>query len=231
MEGKLAITVTTEELEKHLNIQISFQDKNKFLKEALFNISPSNFLPVVTNIDRNSVRFMKWGLIPSWKNNSKNSKGLTSISLSSFEGKPLLLNALDKHCIVYVSGFYIWKNSVAGKIPYYITSKKRKLFGIAGMWECWETDDKNQDSFCLITQKTNGPLSYISTEWPVIIKEEKESEWLASTSSELMNEENFSPEYDFNYHPVNQKIIKSIENNPKFINRITYVVGEQTNLF
>jgi putative SOS response-associated peptidase YedK len=174
---------------------------------------------------------MKWGLIPSWKNNSKNAKGLTSISLSSFEGKPVLVNALDKHCIVYVSGFYIWKNSAGGKIPYYITSKSRKLFGIAGMWESWETDDKTQDSFCLITKKPNGALSYFSNEIPAILKMEKESEWLASAPSELLNEENFTPEYEFEYYPVNQKIMKSLENNPKFIHRITYVVGEQTNLF
>ena len=231
MEGRLAVTTSAKELELYLNLKISPTDKKRHLNEALYNVAPSSFLPVITNEEQNKIRFLKWGLIPSWKNTYKNTKGLSNINLSSFEGKPALQKALNnKHCLVYVTGFYIWKDSPAGKIPYYITLKSKKIFGISGIWESWE-DEKIADNFCIITKKPEGALSYFQNEIPAAIKEEASRDWLANTTAEVLNEQNFIPEIEFEYYPVNQKIIKSLENNPKFIQKTSYIVGEQTNLF
>jgi len=232
MEGRLSLTLSHKEVENHLGLQFLPADQKKYFSEPLYNITPSNFLPVVTNEDNNKIRFLKWGLIPSWSNTNKNTKGLSSISLNSFKDKPVLMQALtNKRCIVLSNGFYLWKDSPAGKIPYFVTLKSKNIFGIAGMWESWEEDDNAINSCCIITQKSSGLLSYFPSEIPLVLNEVKMLEWLENNNLDIFNENNFVPEVEFEFYPVNRKIIKSMDNDPKFIQKINYMVAEQTSLF
>jgi putative SOS response-associated peptidase YedK len=232
MEGRLALTVAGKEVERHLGLKMNPTDQKKYFPEPLYNIAASGFLPVVTNMQSDKIRFLKWGLIPSWTNSSKNTKGLASIGQLSFKDKPVLQQALtSKRCVVLSTGFYLWKDSPAGKIPYYITLKSKSIFGIAGLWESWEEDGNAIDTGCIITQKTSALLSYFPSEIPLVLKEEKRTAWLESGNNKLLDENNFVPEGEFEYYPVNRKIIKSLDNDPKFIQKITYMVAEQTSMF
>ena len=231
MEGRLALTISASEVENRLDLKMNPSDQKKYFTEPLYNIAPSCFLPVITNLQRDKIRFLKWGLIPSWSNSSKNTKGLASISLRSFNDKPVLQKALNsKRCITLATGFYLWKDSPAGKIPYYITLKSKAIFGIAGLWESWEEDENAVNTSCIITQKPVGTLSYFASEVPLVVKWSEQNKWLESETGNL-TENNFTPESEFEFYPVNRKIIKSLDNDPKFVNMISYLVAEQTKLF
>lgn len=211
---------------------MSPNDQKKYFPEPQYNIAPSSFLPVITNLQQEKIRFLKWGLIPSWTNSSKNTKGLSSISIRSFDDKPLLLKALSsKRCITLATGFYLWKDSPAGKIPYYVTLKSKKVFGIAGLWESWEEDENSVNTSCIITKKATSLLSYFPSEIPLALKKSDQKKWLESENEDLLSDNFFLPEGEFTYHPVNRKIIKSLDNDPKFIQMISYLVAEQTKLF
>jgi len=232
MELRLTLTIDATKLEENLGMKMSPLDQKKHFSESLYNIAPSCFLPVITNQQQDKIRFLKWGLIPSWSNSNKNTKGLASIAMKSFDDKPLLQKALnDKRCITLATGFYLWKESPAGKIPYYVTLKSKEVFGIAGLWESWEEDENAVNTSCIITKKATGRLSYFPSDFPLVIKKDEQNKWLETGNTNLFLDKFFIPEIDFDYHPVNRKIIKSLDNDSKFIQMISYVVAEQTKLF
>ena len=232
MEARLTLNITLSDFEKSSGLTINSPEEKKYLSEPKYNIAPSDFLPVTTNTKTNELSLFKWGLIPGWTTSSKTTKGLTSISVEAFRNKPVLQNALSgKRCLIWCSGFFLWKESAAGKIPFYITLKSGKCFTIAGFWESWEEETSN--TCCLITHDAKTFLPFFKSEMPVVLLEEKRSLWLNGSNNalELLSSTSSLIESNYEYYPVNRKIIKSVENDPKFIQKIPYLVAEQTNMF
>jgi putative SOS response-associated peptidase YedK len=232
MEGRLALTISSDELEKNTGFKMNPNDIKKHFSEPQYNWAPSCFVPVLTNLQSDKIRFLRWGLIPSWSNSSKNTKGLASISLKSFKDKPVLQKAIqNKRCITFANGFFLWKDSPAGKIPYFVRLRSKAVFGIAGLWESWEEEENAINTSCIITKKPEGSLAYFPSEIPLVVKWDEQTKWLATEKSDILTENYFVPEAEFEYYPVSRKIIKSLENDPKFIQMISYLVAEQTKLF
>ncbi len=232
MEARLTLNVSLSDFEKLSGLTAMPSEAKKFISEPKYNITPSNFLPVTTNTKSKELSLFKWGLIPGWTTSSKTTKGLTSISVETFRNKPVLQSALSgKRCLIWCSGFFLWKESAAGKIPFYITLKSGKSFTIAGFWESWE--DETSNTCCLITHDAKTFLPFFKSEMPVVLLEEKRSLWLNDSSDalELLSSTSSLIESSYEYYPVNRKIIKSYENDPKFIQKIPYLVAEQTNMF
>ena len=236
MNGRLAILIPQNDLESVLGLKTNPSEVKRYYSELQYNLSPSSLVPLVTNLQQERIRFFKWGLIPSWSNTSKNTKGLISIETKAILDKPVLQAAFqNKRCLTPCNGFYLWKDSNAGKIPYFIKLKTGAHFYIGGVWESWEEEQENAlNTFSIITKKPIGALRYFGQDIPFIIKPTKMEEWLKGeleNITELLAEANTILESDFEYYPVGRKIIKSIENDPKFIQKISYLIAEQTNLF
>ena len=232
MEARLTLNISLSDFEKNSGLTIKAPEIKKYLGEPKYNILPSDFLPVTSNLKSEELSLYKWGLIPGWTTPAKNTKGLTSISTETFRNKPVLQNALSgKRCLIWCNGFFLWKESAAGKIPFYVTLKSGKIFTIAGFWESWE--DEISNTCCLITHDAKTFLPFFKSEMPVVLLEEKRSLWLSNSTDalELLSTTSSLIESDYDYYPVNRKIIKSSENDPKFIQKIPYLVAEQTSMF
>ena len=232
MEGRLTLTTSVSEFEKLTGLTITAADLKEYFLNPKYNIAPSAFLPVTTNLSPTVLSLSKWGLIPGWTTSSKNAKGLTSISTLAFTDKPVLRQALSgKRCLIWCSGFHLWKDSPAGKIPFYVTLKSGKCFTIAGLWESW--DEESTNTCCVITHNLSASVPFFKSEMPLVLAEGKRTEWLNEVSepTNLLNALSGMAETEFDYFPVSRKIIKSPENDAKFIQKIPYLVAEQTNMF
>ena len=231
MEVRLALNITLEDFVVKSESNLVSKPVEEYFKEPKYNLFPSCLIPITTHLNQSDFNLSKWGLIPGWTNTSKNSKGMTSISTQSFQNKPVLQKALSENrCLIWCTGFYIWKESPAGKIPFYVTSSDNSLLSVAGLWENW---DESTNTCCLITHDPSSILPFFKTDIPFIIREEKRSAWLndGSKALELLSIPLQTSVSQLEFFPVNRKIIKSHENDPKFIEKVPYLVAEQTSMF
>ena len=85
----------------------------------------------------------------------------------------------DKRCLVLTSGFYEWKKTDSKtKIPYYIRLKNKKPFTFAGLWENWNKEDSDLNTFTIITTSPNSLMEPIHNRMPVILDKQARFKWL-----------------------------------------------------
>jgi putative SOS response-associated peptidase YedK len=112
--------------------------------------------------------------------------------------------ALNRRCIILVSGFYEWRHifpigkrgqplKTSVKYPYNISVKDADYFFIAGIWQPWT--DKNTgetiDTLSLVTTKANEIMEQIHNSkkrMPTILTEELANEWLSEITESRITE-------------------------------------------
>jgi putative SOS response-associated peptidase YedK len=174
---RYTITVLPSDLELWLNV------KSPNTYKPRFNAAPSQYLPIVTNINPREVIMGHWGLLSESGSRSElsaklHTKSLDSIKSSKIWQKSLLTN----RCLILADGFYCWKQiGKKKKVPYRIIPKHKKLMCFAGIWEEFTNHNTNtrQISFILITRSSYRPVHEISDTIPVIIESGNEMNWLS----------------------------------------------------
>ena len=103
-----------------------------------------------------------------------NARAETVDEKSSFK-KPLK----DKRCLVLTNGFYEWKKvDSKTKIPYFIRLKNKKPFTFAGLWENWNKEGNDLNTFTIITTSPNKLMEEIHSRMHVILNKEARFKWL-----------------------------------------------------
>ena len=155
--------------------------------EPRFNIAPSQLVPIIVSGSANKAVMMKWGLVPFWAKNPKIGNRLINARAETVAAKPAFRTSFKrKRCLVPTTGFYEWKRSKDGKIPYYVHMKDDSFFAFAGLYDRW-TDPEGKDlyTFTIITTDANTLMAKIHNRMPVILKASDEDIWL---SKEPLNE-------------------------------------------
>ena len=76
-------------------------------------------------------------------------------------------------------GFYEWhKTGNNLKIPYYFKLKSGEPFAFAGLWDLWEKNGNDINTFTIITTSPNKLMEPIHNRMPVILNEADEGKWL-----------------------------------------------------
>jgi putative SOS response-associated peptidase YedK len=178
MCGRFTLTVSPEEL------QAAFPDFH--IPSDLppsYNIAPSQPIPVVTNEGKNSLDFVRWGLIPSWTKPENFGKyNLINARSETAGEKPSFKNSLKRRrCLILADGFYEWSKSKSGKgkTPYYFTLKDQNPFAFAGLWEIWQSPDGDEiRSATILTTSPNEVVKPIHDRMPVILGSDSYHTWL-----------------------------------------------------
>lgn len=150
--------------------------------EPSYNIVPDSFNPVITRQSPNQVILMKWGLIPHWAKDPKIGRKMINARSETVAEKPAFRGPFAKRrCIVPANGFYEWKKTDKGKVPYYITLKKEKIISMAGIYDIWKDAEGFETiSYSILTTAPNSLIEPIHNRMPVILKREDEDMWLDS---------------------------------------------------
>jgi len=178
-----------------------------------FNCSPSQLLPVITNLSPTKLQYFRWGIMADLSNNKKMVPKLFNIDAVLAISKPAEKKELMIHrCIVPASGFYIWKQVAKKKvIPYYFFCETGKLLKIAGIWESGnEFSDQNISSFRMLTQAANQMMFGYQEDMPMILSDQDAEKWLNSKANEdeirqVINRKN--AQLNLAVHPVSPEII------------------------
>ena len=177
MCGRYFLNIALDELENRYGIT-NIPDE---IREHQGEIFPSNDAPVVFNNDQQkSLGLMNWGFRPSYSNNL-----VINARSETVHKKNLFKESFHRRrCIIPVSGFYEWKKVADKKTKHYINILEDQIISLAGIYDYFYINGKQQLAFCILTKDAPQELINIHDRIPVIIKKEYENEWL---------EEKFTP--------------------------------------
>ncbi len=172
MCGRFSLDVPQEEIEAYFDAR--FADDGY---KPRYNAAPTQALPAVVDEDPSEIRYLDWGLHPSW---FKPDRGLINLKAETMAQKPFMRRFLSRRCLIPATGFFEWKKGQdKNKIPYRIFIKDRPLFSFAGVWEPEKDASGNLiNRFAIITTAPNELASSIHNRMPAILSEENEKKWL-----------------------------------------------------
>ena len=181
MCGRFTTTIDLEEIARHFNIDVVEGDY-----QPLYNAAPSMQVPVVVGNQSRKLSFFRWGLVPSWANDTTIGNKLINARAETLADKPSFRRAYQqRRCLIPADGFFEWKKEKKSKIPYRIIMRNNAPFGLAGLWEVWSPPGGTPLYSCtIITTEANALLRPIHDRMPVIIKPQEYRFWLDTAIQE-----------------------------------------------
>ena len=176
--------------------------------EPRYNVAPTQTMPVVVAHSPNHLELMQWGCVPSW---SKNGQGIINARAETVAEKAAFKQALRlQRCLVPACGFFEWKRTDQGKIPYRIRLKDAALFAFAGLFSVWtNAAGEKIPTYAIITTRPNALMAPIHNRMPVILREEGEAAWLNPGETEpegLLSLLAPYPAEDMDVYPVSRLV-------------------------
>ena len=233
MCGRSSLTKTEKELEARFNATFYSDELERYNPLPNFNVAPTHYHPVITNLEHNHIRLFRWGLIPSWAKDIKIGYKMINARKETITEKNSFKYALQKRrCLVPLDGFYEWKKLNKEKQPYHITTTDQEIFCCAGLWEIWQSPkDEVVESFTIITQPPNELLKDIHDRMPAILLPEQEQLWLDNSipPEELLEMIEPYPQENMHAYPVSKRVGKVSENDRHLLDPIE--ITKQGDLF
>jgi putative SOS response-associated peptidase YedK len=209
------LTLKAEKSNLQKRFDATFLEEESYKPNYVQNAFEFPKWPVISSEHPGEIRFMNWGLIPSWIKDQESAmkfrvNTINARSETIFE-KPAFRRAADKgHCLVLADGFYEFREVEGKKYPYYIRIREGRPFALAGLYEYWPHPGSGEmiPGFSVITTAANPLMEMIHNKkerMPVILFEHQEREWLnpGKLSSGLLKPYN---EEDMEAWPVSRRI-------------------------
>ncbi len=127
-----------------------------------------------------------WGLLPSWTKNPKSSRRPINARAESVAEKPMFRDLLrTRRCVVPIDGYYEWRTTSSGKVPFWFALKSGEPFFLAGLWDCWHEGRPDAvASYILMTTQPNEVAAKVHDRMPVLLNARDVPRWLDSNFSE-----------------------------------------------
>ena len=180
MCGRYTLTKTGDAIARTFSLSQPPEPKPRF------NIAPTQPVAAIAHstsaqpASSREYRIFQWGLIPSWAKDPAIGNRMINARAETAAEKPSFRAAFKRRrCLVIADGFYEWKREGKQKQPYYIQMADEDLFGMAGLWEVWESGDGSYIESCtILTTEPNELMQPIHNRMPVIISPEDYDLWL-----------------------------------------------------
>jgi len=147
-----------------------------------YNIAPTQLVPIITGEARDTLTWVKWGLIPPWSKDASGASQLINARAETVEEKPSFRSAFKKRrCLIPADGFYEWRKEGDKKKPQYIFlgENDREVFAFAGLWETWSSPTNETVYTCtIITGEPNELVKTMHHRMAVILPPDAYSDWL-----------------------------------------------------
>ncbi len=235
MCGRASLTKVEKDLEERFHATFYSEDLERYNPLPNYNVAPTQMHPVLTNTDPDHLQFFKWGLIPFWAKDEKIGSRMINSRIESILEKPAFRNAVQKRrCLVPFDGFYEWKKTPSGKIPFRIVLKDEGIFSVAGIWEKWKSPEGEEIfSFSVITQPPNALMESIHDRMPAILLPDQEQLWLDTdiSAEEVLQILSPFPDELLKVYTVSKKVNKVSENDASLVEEFHYDDSTQGLLF
>jgi putative SOS response-associated peptidase YedK len=175
MCGRYTLTKSDNDVAKRFNLAT----KPKEHVRPNYNVAPTQTMPVITAGEdgKRAIEFMKWG-IPRFLGKDLVKELINTRSDKAFGGF-WRKTVCNHRCLIPATGFYEWRTTKDGKVPYFIHPKDEDLYAFAGIWDTWKSDDGHEiKTYSIMTSDPNKEMKAIHTRMPVILHHEDEAAWL-----------------------------------------------------
>ena len=99
--------------------------------------------------------------------------------IETVESKPMFRDAFQtRRCIVPANGWYEWKTTPRGKVPFYHQSFDESVLSIAGIYDHWLSESGPLHTFSILTTEATEDVKHIHNRMPVLISKEDSDCWL-----------------------------------------------------
>lgn len=145
-----------------------------------FNASPSQFLPVILDIEPKRLQLVKWGLVPRWAKDPSIGNRMINARAETITEKPSFRSLIrSRRCMIPADGFYEWKSGPEGRRPWRIVPASGEPFAFAGLWDEWTPPEGSPlRTFTILTTAPNRFMSTYHHRMPVILDSREEAPWL-----------------------------------------------------
>ena len=138
------------------------------------------------------LRTLRWGLVPSWSKDAKGGARLINARRETVVTKPAFRKAAgSRRCLLPADGYYEWRKTDDGKVPYFLHAPDDEMLAFAGLYELWRDPAKADDdparwlwTCTIITQQATDTLGEIHDRCPVLVPSELRDSWLDCTSGD-----------------------------------------------
>jgi putative SOS response-associated peptidase YedK len=186
-----------------------------------YNIAPTQMVVAVLHnleSDKREFQELRWGLIPSWAKDVSMGAKLINARAETVAEKPAFRSAFKhRRCLVLADGFYEWQRQNGKKQPFYFRLQDGQPFCFAGLWEQWESPEKEKIASCtILTTEANEVLKPIHDRMPVVLDKKYYDLWLdpqAQKPEALQEVLHPYPASAMTSYPVS-----TLVNNPKYNN-------------
>lgn len=146
-----------------------------------YNLAPTQVVHVVTGDGPRRLEGMRWGLVPSWAEDLKIGPRLINARADTVATKPAFRAAYRRRrCLVAADGWYEWRRTADGAVPFHFRRDDGRPFALAGLWESWRAPDGAEvRSACVITTEPNAVAAEIHDRMPVVLPVPAYELWLA----------------------------------------------------
>ncbi|MDH3649084.1 MAG: SOS response-associated peptidase [Saprospiraceae bacterium] len=234
MCGRSSLTKTEKELEERFKATFYTEDLEKYNPLPNYNVAPTQVMPIVSNKDPEHFLPMRWGLIPFWAKDIKIGYKMINARVETLLEKSAFKYAVEKRrCLVPMDGYYEWKKTASGKLPYRIVIAEEQLFSMAGLWESWKSPTGEViKSFTIITQEPSKSIAHIHDRMPAILQPDQENVWLDAGIPAKDVLQILTPYTDDEIHAytVSKRVGNVNENDVDIITPVEYPGEQQTAL-
>ena len=121
-----------------------------------------------------------WGLLPSYTKNPKSSRRPINARAETVAEKPMFRDLLRaRRCAVPIDGYYEWRTTSSGKVPFWFHLKSGEPFFLAGLWDCWHAGKPDAlASYILMTTQPNEVAAKVHDRMPVLLHARDVPRWL-----------------------------------------------------
>jgi putative SOS response-associated peptidase YedK len=125
----------------------------------------------------------EWGLLPAWAKNPKASRRPINARADTVAERPMFRDLLrQRRCAVPIDGYYEWRTTTSGKVPFWFYLRTRAPFFLAGLWDCWHEGKPDQvASYTLMTTEPNELAATVHDRMPVMLHASHVPRWLDPT--------------------------------------------------
>lgn len=177
MCGRYSLITLPDDVAEAIGAELSI------LFDPRYDVRPGSTAPVVVQTERGrSIQGFRWGLVPSWAKEEKIGYRMINARSETVREKPSFRSLFPRRrCLVPADGFYEWVGPKGAKERHWIFTEDRSLFFMAGLWDRWRPegrDDASLFTFTILTTDANELVSPIHDRMPVILSEEDRERWL-----------------------------------------------------
>lgn len=187
-----------------------------------FNLAPTQMIPAFLPYGGTA---MRWGLIPSWLEQTSTGFSTFNARLDSVAEKPAFRHAWanSQRCLIPALGYYEWQMNENSKQPYFVCPVGTGPLVFAGIYE--PSNDNNPASCSILTRPSQGTLKPLHKSMPVMLNPEHAECWFYGTEQDAMTIAWRDYTEEFRFYAVSKRV-NNVKNQGEDLVR-PYVIEEK----